>query len=103
MRDVGFDAYCMWTGSEGNNPQSDERYWGPYVHTKEGSALRPGKFGDDLFVDFLIDFMRQNKDQPMFLYYAMCLPHSPFVATPAEPGVTTTLDKHKAWCATPTT
>lgn len=96
MRDVGFDAYCMWTGSEGNNPQSDERYWDPYVHTKEGSALRPGTFGDDLFVDFLIDFMRQNRDQPMFLYYAMCLPHSPFVATPAEPGVTTTLDKHKA-------
>lgn len=96
MREAGFDEYCMWTGGEGDNPKSEERYWNPYVHTKEGSAIRQKKFGDDLFVDFLIDFMRQNRDQPMFLYYAMCLPHTPFVATPAEPAVTTTLDKHKA-------
>ncbi len=96
MRDLGFDAYCMWTGGEGNHPESNERYWNPYVHTREGSFVREGKYGDDLFVEFLIDFMRRHRNEPMFLYYPMCLPHDPFVTTPAERDVTTMLDKHKA-------
>jgi len=96
MRDLGFDDYCMWTGGQGDDPRSDLRYWDPYVHTKEGSATRRGKYGDDIFVDFLIDFMREHRNEPMFLYYPMCLPHEPLVTTPAEPGVTSKLDKHKA-------
>jgi arylsulfatase A-like enzyme len=96
MVELGFDDYCMWTGGEGDNPPSDERYWDPYIHTKSGSRTYPGKFGPDMFVDFLIDFMTEHRDEPMMLYYAMCLPHSPFVTTPSEPDVETDLDKHKA-------
>lgn len=96
MRDLGFDDYCMWTGGQGDDPRSELRYWDPYVHTKEGSATRSGKYGDDVFVDFLIEFMRQHRNEPMFLYHPMCLPHEPLVTTPAEPQVTSKMDKHKA-------
>jgi arylsulfatase A-like enzyme len=32
----------------------------------------------------------------MFLYYPMCLPHTPFTTTPAEPSVTGNLERHRA-------
>lgn len=92
----GFDDWCMWTGGEGGNPQSNERYHTPYVHTKAGSKLRDGKFGPDLFTDFLIDFMRQNAEHPMLLYYPMALTHTPLVATPLDPDATSKLDRHRA-------
>jgi arylsulfatase A-like enzyme len=96
MTDIGFDDYCMWTGGEGNNPPSDERYWDPYIHTKEGSRIWEGAYGETVFTDFLIDFMKKHKDEPMFLYYPMVLTHVPLVTTPDETDVTTDLDKHKA-------
>ena len=83
----GFDAFCMWTGYETGVKASAERYWNPYIHTREGSRTYPGRFGEDVFCDFLIDFMKQNKDKPLFMYYPMCLPHLPFTTTPAAPGV----------------
>lgn len=92
----GFDDYCMWTGYETGNPPSAERYWNPYIHTKEGSKTYTGQFGEDIFSDFLIDFMKKNKNKPMFLYYALCLTHIPFTSTPAEPNVTEKYDCHKA-------
>src|SRR5690606_29476542 len=92
----GFDAYCMWTGFEAGNPPSAERYWDPYVHTNMGSKTLEGAFGDDVFSDFLIDFMKSNADDPLFLYYAMCLTHPPFTNTPAEREVETKYDRHSA-------
>jgi arylsulfatase A-like enzyme len=96
MKDHGFDDYCMWTGYETGNPPSAKRYWNPYIHTKNGSKTYQGQFGEDVFVDFFIDFMKKNKNDPMFLYYAMCLPHTPFTTTPAEPNVSGNLERHKA-------
>ncbi len=96
MVEHGFDDYCMWTGDETGNPPSAERYWNPYLHTKEGSKTWEGEFGEDIFVDFLIDFMKENRNNPMFLYYSMCLPHTPFTSTPAEPEVTGNFEQHKA-------
>lgn len=87
LNDVGFDAYCMWTGAEGGNlKKSPKRYWDPYIHTKEGSKTYKDQFGEDIFTDFIIEFMRKNKDNPMMIYYPMCLPHSPKTTTPAEPN-----------------
>jgi arylsulfatase A-like enzyme len=96
MKDHGFDDWLMWTGYEAGNPPSAQRYADPYLNTPQGSAIRKGKFGPDLYTDHLIRFMRQNRDQPMFLYYAMALPHSPLVTTPDEPNAKSDLDKHKA-------
>jgi arylsulfatase A-like enzyme len=96
MKEHGFDDYCMWTGYETGNPPSAKRYWDPYIHTKSGSETYHGQFGEDVFVNFLTDFMEKNKNDPMFLYYAMCLPHTPFTTTPAEPNVSGNLERHKA-------
>ena len=53
----GFDEYCMWTGGETGNPASGKRYWDPYIHTKEGSKTYKGKFGPDIYNQFLLDFI----------------------------------------------
>ncbi|MGB0372746.1 MAG: sulfatase-like hydrolase/transferase [Opitutales bacterium] len=107
----GYDEYCMWTGYEAGVKASAQRYWDPYIHTKDGSKTYEGQFGEDIFTDFFIDFMTEHKDEPMFMYYAMCLPHTPFVTTPDEPVIdevmsaemtqkekkaATRLNKHKA-------
>lgn len=85
MEKHGFDAWCMWTGFERGNQPSAERYQDAYIHTRGGSKTHQGKFGPDVCADFLIDFIRKNKEQPMMLYYPMILTHLPFVATPDEP------------------
>ncbi|WP_372775407.1 sulfatase-like hydrolase/transferase [Mangrovibacterium sp.] len=96
MEKAGFDAYCMWTGYESGNPASDNRYWDPYIHTREGSKTYTGQFGPDVFSSFIIDFLRENNKQPMCVYYPMVLTHAPFVHTPLEPNVKTKFEKHKA-------
>ena len=92
----GFDAYCMWTGYERGNPPSDKRYWNPYIHTSEGSRTYSDRFGPDVYSDFIVDFMKANREHPMLVYFPMCLPHGPLTDTPADPGITVPLMKHKA-------
>ena len=93
----GFDEWSMWTGGEGGNPPSDERYWDPYVYTsQEASKTYAGRFGPDIYNEFLIDFVRRNSDRPMLLYYPMALTHGPLVTTPHEPFAESRLEKHKA-------
>lgn len=96
MVEMGFDDYFMWTGYEAGNPPSGKRYWDPYIHSKDGSRTYKGQFGPDLYNQFLLDFISNNKDKPFFFYYAMALPHSPLVHTPHEPDVKDKYDKHKA-------
>jgi len=96
MQKHGFDEYCMWTGYETGNPPSAKRYWDPYIHTKEGSKTYKGRFGTDVFVDFLIDFMRWHKSEPMMLYFPMALTHGPLTNTPLEPDVEDKVERHKA-------
>jgi len=96
MAQHGFDDWRMWTGFEGDNPPSAERYWNPYLHTLAGSQTYPNAYGPDLETDFLIDFMLRHRDEPLFLYYPMTLTHGPLVTTPAEPEATGDLGQHKA-------
>ncbi len=95
----GFDDYCVWTGAEGSLDKAHtnlslQRYWDPYLHTKEGSREYKGEYGPDKVTDFLVDFMKKNKDQPMMLYYPMILTHGPHVKTPLNLNVK---DKREAY------
>ena len=97
----GFDDYCMWTGAEGSEIEghaalSEKRYWDPYIHTKEGSKTHKGKFGPDIYNDFVLNFISNNKDKPFFIYYPMALTHTPMVHTPLSPNAKTKLEKHHA-------
>ena len=92
----GFDDWCMWTGYEAGNPPSGERYADAYIHTRAGSKTYKGKFGPDVYCDFLVDFIHANKAKPMMLYFPMALTHGPLVPTPAEPKVTGKTGRLKA-------
>lgn len=92
----GFDDYAMWTGYETLNPPSAERFQDAYIHTKAGSQTYEGQFGPDVFTTFLIDFMKEHRDEPMLLYYPMVLTHPPLVATPHEPDADGMIGKHSA-------
>ncbi len=97
----GFDDYCMWTGAEGSKVKghaniSTQRYWDPYIHTKQGSKTYKGKFGPDVYNDFVLDFISDNKEKPFFIYYPMALTHGPFVHTPLSLNAKTKHEKHVA-------
>ncbi len=96
LRKHGFDDWCVWTGYETGNPPSGKRYWDPYIHTRQGSKTYAGKFGPEIYCDFLIDFARRHRDEPMMLYFPMALTHGPLVHTPLEPDATGKFPRHKA-------
>ena len=92
---IGFDAYCMWTGYETGIEASAERYQNPYLFSDGLSKTHSEQFGPDIFRDYIIRFIRENKEHPMFIYFPMVLTHTPFVDTPDEQA-TDKLGKHKA-------
>jgi arylsulfatase A-like enzyme len=96
MKKHGFDDWAMWTGYESGNGPSGKRYQNAYINTPDGSKTYKGKFGPDIYADYLINFMKQHKDEPMCLYFPMALTHTPFVATPDEPDAKSPIAKHKA-------
>ena len=96
MKKHGFDEWCMWTGYESGNPPSAKRYWDAYIHTSRGSKTYEGRFGTDVFVDFLIGFMTRHKDRPMMLYFPMALTHGPLTTTPLDPDVEDKMGRFKA-------
>ena len=81
----GFDDWCVWTGYEEGNPPSAERYQDAYIHTPKGSKTYAGEYGPDVYCDYLIEFMKNNHDKPMMVYFPMALTHGPLVTTPSEP------------------
>ena len=67
---MGFDEYCLFGWHEG------ARFHDPYIY--QNTKLRTDtddKYGPDLYVDFLVDFMERNKDRPFLAYYPMALAH----------------------------
>ena len=67
---LGFDEWSLFGWHEG------PRYHEPMIY--ENGKLREdtkGKYGPDLYVQFLIDFIRQNRQKPFLAYYSMALCH----------------------------
>lgn len=78
----GFDNYCLWqlTYERGRNA---ERYARPLIEA-DGQivSIDNGSYGPDIFAGYIKDWIKENKDDPFFVYYPMVLTHSPFVVTP---------------------
>jgi len=84
----GFDEYCIWEVNEGRLPEGAvfsglkendttlSRFWYPSM-IKNGELMPSGleDFGPDMATDFLIDFMKRNREKPFLAYYPMILPH----------------------------
>ncbi len=69
---MGFDEWSVFGWHEG------ARYHEPFIY--QNGRLRDdtkGKYGPDLYVDFLGDFMKRcsKAKQPFFAYYSMALAH----------------------------
>ncbi len=67
---MGFDDYCLFGWHEG------PRYHQPMIH--QNGMLRTDvadRYGPSVYVDYLVDFMKRNKDRPFFAFYSMALCH----------------------------
>lgn len=67
---LGFDESCLFGWHEG------ARYHSPFIY--QNGKLRDGledRYGPDVYVEFLIDFIARNKSKPFFAYYPMALCH----------------------------
>ncbi len=78
----GFDEYCIFPEGKKGHPAHKKRYWDPYVIQNGKRLETEGRFGPDIFSDYLIDFFRRNRDRPFFAYYSTILTHIPVVPTP---------------------
>jgi arylsulfatase A len=67
---LGFDEHCLFGWHEG------PRYFEPMIW--QNGKLRDdtaGTYGPDIYVDYLVDFIRRNKERPFFAFYSMALCH----------------------------
>ena len=77
--EAGFDTHCLWNIPGGGR----ERYWNPsLVQNGKLLDLPDESYGPDITTDFLIDFIKKNREKPFLAYFPMILPHNPFPVTP---------------------
>jgi arylsulfatase A len=89
INEFGFDQYQVWQIFD-ENLEKTRRYWSPYLN-RNGTILgkeAEGKYGPDLNVAFLIDFMetQAQRKKPFLAYYSTPLPHFPWEPTPDSPN-----------------
>ena len=98
----GFDEHLVWTGmllgrgnsherwqtflNAGKKHELESRYWDPVVYRNGQRTTISGRFGPDVYTDYLIDFIKRHRDQPFIAYYATPLVHVPTVPTPLTPN-----------------
>ena len=96
VRDCGFDRYVIWAYKEylpagvehtgewqRGGDKTPSRYWHPSIIAD--GKYRPTKaeeYGPDLMCDYLIDFVRENRERPFLAYWPMLLTHGPHDPTP---------------------
>lgn len=84
VEDAGFDEYCTWHAHHTEDKGS--RYKDPVIY--ENGNYRTdtkGKYGDDIFCDYILDFIDRKRDDEFFVYFPMALTHAPFEPTPDSP------------------
>ena len=86
IEDGGFDEFCVWHAH--HTEEKGSRYKSPVIY--ENGKYRDdteGKYGDDVFCDYIIDFIGRKKDDddPFFVYWPMTATHKPHEPTPDSP------------------
>jgi arylsulfatase A-like enzyme len=98
----GFDEHLVWTGAllgtgnsherwqtflkAGKKHELESRYWDPIVYQSGQQTTISGRFGPDVYADYLIDFIQRHREEPFIAYYATPLVHVPTVPTPLTPN-----------------
>ena len=80
-KDSGFHEYSLFHSLHTEDKGS--RYANPtFLRNGQLYESIDGAYGEDLSVEFLLEFLKKNRDQKAFLYYPMALPHWPVNPTP---------------------
>ena len=84
IEDAGFDEFCVWHPH--HTEEKGSRYKDPIIF-ENGRYLENtnGKYGEDIFADYIMDFMERNQHDPFFVYFPMALTHRPLEPTPDSP------------------
>lgn len=89
IQSLGFDSHCVITPFAAT-AKNDEyfRYKNPHIY-QDGMYLpdeqTSGKYGDDMFGDYMYEFIDSVANQPFFILYTLGLCHFPFCPTPDNP------------------
>lgn len=86
IEDSGFEEFCVWHPH--HTEEKGSRYKNPVIY--ENGDFRSdtdGKYGEDIFCDYIIDFIERKKDgdKPFFAYWPMAATHKPHEPTPDSP------------------
>tara|TARA_B100000212_G_scaffold339350_1_gene317674 strand:+ start:10686 stop:11948 length:1263 start_codon:yes stop_codon:yes gene_type:complete len=87
IKSLGFDEYCVNNIGKPKEliREANGRYAFPLMYQNgrflDDDEVR-NKYGPDIILDFVCDFIDKKKNKPFFIYYPMILVHSPFVPTP---------------------
>ena len=83
IEDAGFDEFCVWHAHQ--TEEKGSRYKNPIVYQNGeylSKEITEGNYGEDIFSDYILDFMERNIDDPFFVYFPMTLTHRPLEPTP---------------------
>lgn len=84
IKAAGFEKYRVFQPFLSSNGRIG-KYKNPVIYENGDylpSSATLNKFSDDLFTDYLTDFIDSNKNKPFFAIYAPVLASSPWVPTP---------------------
>lgn len=92
IRKFGFDTYSVFDPFEEVNGSDEEenkyRYKNPKIY-QDGNYLpdaeTQGKYSDDMFANYAVKFIKNNKTNPFFLYFSFSECHKPFSPPPSNP------------------
>lgn len=102
IKKMGFDNYRVYLPYTDANEKSEDwyRYKNPHIY-QNGTDLPAdstrGKYADDMFVDYISNFINNNQSKPFFVYFPFSLCHYPFVPTPDDPEYATWTPESRKW------
>jgi arylsulfatase A len=74
----GFEEHCLW-----QHLRRPPRYVNPGLEINGVEKdFTNGEYGPDLVNEYVIDYVKRQKERPFFVYYPMMLTHGPYMATP---------------------
>ncbi len=101
IKSLGFDSYSVAmpfiAGSE-QAAEPIENYKNPTIYqqaTFSTSAQTKDKYGEDIFRDYMLQFIKENKKNKFLVYWTPNLVHKPFCPSPDDPAFATWDNKKK--------
>lgn len=91
VKTFGFDKYCIDIPFN-NVEERIKVYKNPEIYENGNflpDSLTANKYGQNIFRDYIFDFIDKNKTKPFFIYWTPNLPHRPWGPTPDDPEYAT--------------